>query len=65
MSDGMAFYRRASIALLMTLVKKLGFFQKEPFVMVIVNKIGDLDKTIVQFVQKYIAVLIRVMYINQ
>lgn len=61
MGDGMPFYRKASITLLMSLVKKLNFFQKEPYVMQIVNKIGDADKSIVQYVQKYIGILVRVL----
>lgn len=61
MGDAMAFYRKVGLELLMSLVKKLSFFQKEPHVMIIVNKIGDADKSIVQFVQKFIAILVRVI----
>lgn len=60
MNDEVPYYRRNSLTLMMSLVKKLTYFQKEPYVMVIINKIGDTDKSIVQTVQKYIAIIVRV-----
>ena len=48
----------------MTLCKKNEFFQKEPYVMLLVNKIGDTEKMITQIVQKDIAVAIRVIFYN-
>jgi fumarate reductase subunit C len=60
MNDEVPYYRRNSLNLMMTLVKKVSYFQKEPYVMVIINKIGDTDKSIVQMVQKYIAIIVRV-----
>ena len=60
LNDPVAFYRKSSIDVLMMICKKLEFFQKEPFVMLLVNKIGDADKMITQIVQKDIAVAIKV-----
>jgi hypothetical protein len=59
LDDGVPHYRKATLELLMGLSKKVAFFQKEPIVMLIVNKIGDADKMITQMVQKFIAVVIK------
>jgi hypothetical protein len=61
LNDGMEYFRKSSLEILIALVKKLPHFQKENIVAIIVNKMGDTDNPIVLQVQKFIAIAIKVL----